>query len=97
MVSVYAPHAVTVQRLGKRCKGSFITHIFIMLLWSFKFIHYVGGGVAKSVTRVGDAMRDHCGHGVGNLLARSVLDETLAILAGTHPADVILAYHIMLD
>ena len=51
-------------------------------------------GVAKTVTRVGNAPPSHCCHGVGYLLARSVLYEALAILAAAYPSDVILVSHI---
>lgn len=50
-------------------------------------------GVAKSVTRIGNTMSDHCCHGIGYLLARSALYEALAFLAAAYPADVILVSH----
>ena len=52
-------------------------------------------GVAKTVTRVGNAPPSHCCHGVGYLLARSVLYETLAIITAAYPSDVILVSHIL--
>ena len=51
-------------------------------------------GVAKTVTRVSNTSPDHCRYGIGYLLARSVLYETLAILATSYPTDVILVSHI---
>ena len=52
-------------------------------------------GIAKTVARVGNASPDHCRYGIGYLLARSVLYETLAILAAAYPSDVILVSHIL--
>ena len=52
-------------------------------------------GVAKTVTRVGITTWWRCRHGVGYLLARSVLYEALAILAAAYPSDVILVNHIL--
>ena len=52
-------------------------------------------GVAQTVTRVGNAPPSHCRHGIGYLLARSVLYEALAILAAAYPSDVILVNHIL--
>lgn len=52
-------------------------------------------GVALSVARVGKAAWWRCCHGIGYLLARSVLYEALTILAGTYPSDVILVNHIL--
>ena len=52
-------------------------------------------GVAKSVARIGNTMSDHCSHGIGYLLARSALYETLAVLAAAYPADVILVSHTL--
>lgn len=52
-------------------------------------------GVAQSVTWVGDTPPSHCCQGIGYLLARSVLYETLAILAAAYPTDVILVNHIL--
>ena len=51
-------------------------------------------GVAKAVTRVGNASPNHCRYGIGYLLARSVLYEALAVLAAAYPSDVILVNHI---
>lgn len=52
-------------------------------------------GIAQSVARVGNTSPDHCRHGIGYQLARSVLYEALAVLAGTYPSDVILVNHIL--
>lgn len=52
-------------------------------------------GVAKTVTRVGNAPCSHCCQGIGYLLARSVLYEALAIIAAAYPSDVILVSHIL--
>ena len=52
-------------------------------------------GVAKSVARVGNTSPDHCRYGIGNLLARSVLYEALAVLSASYPSDVILVSHIL--
>ena len=52
-------------------------------------------GVAQTVARVGNAPPDHCCHGIGYLLARSVPYESLAILAAAYPTDVILVSHIL--
>ena len=65
---------------------------FIVL---FKFIYYVRSGVAKTVARVGKATWRRGRHGIGYLLARTVLYETLAILAAAYPSDVILVNHIL--
>ena len=51
-------------------------------------------GVAESVARVGNTSSDHCRHGIGYPLARSVLYEALAVLATAYPSDVILVSHI---
>ena len=51
-------------------------------------------GVPKSVARVGDTTPRHCSHGIGYLLARSVLYKSLAIFAAAYPSDVILVNHI---
>lgn len=51
-------------------------------------------GVAKTVTWVGNTPCSHCCQGVGYLFARSVLYETLAVLAAAYPSDVILVNHI---
>ena len=51
-------------------------------------------GVAKTVTRVGNASPDHCCYGIVYLLARSALYEALAILAAAYPSGVILVNHI---
>ena len=50
-------------------------------------------GVAKTVTRVGKTTWRRCCHGIGYLLARSVLYEALAILSAAYPSDVILVNH----
>ena len=50
-------------------------------------------GVAQTVARVDNTSPDHCRHGIGYLLARSVLYETLAIRAAAYPSDVILVSH----
>ena len=52
-------------------------------------------GVAKSVARVSNTSPDHCRYGIGYLLARSVLYETLAIITAAYPSDVILVNHIL--
>ena len=52
-------------------------------------------GVAKSVTRDGKKTWWRCRHGIGYLLARSVLYEALAIRAAAYPSDVILVNHIL--
>lgn len=52
-------------------------------------------GIAQSVARVGNTSPDHCRHSIGYQLARSVLYEALAVLAGTYPSDVILVNHIL--
>ena len=52
-------------------------------------------GVAKAVARVGNAVPDHCSHGIGYLLARAALYEALAVLAAAYPADVILVSHTL--
>ena len=49
-------------------------------------------GVAKAVARVGNAVPDHCSHGIGYLFARSALYEALA---GAYPSDVILVSHTL--
>ena len=51
-------------------------------------------GVAKTVARVGETTWRRGCHGIGYLLARSVLYKTLAILAAANPSDVILVNHI---
>lgn len=51
-------------------------------------------GVAQSVVRVGEAAGRRGSHGIGYLLARSALYETLAVGAAAYPADVILVSHI---
>ena len=51
-------------------------------------------GIAKTVARVGNTSPDHCRYGIGYLLARSVLYESLAIFAAAYPSDVILVNHI---
>ena len=51
-------------------------------------------GVAKTVARVGDTPPNHCSHGIGYLLSRSVLYEALAIITAAYPSDVILVNHI---
>ena len=53
-------------------------------------------GVAQTVTRVGKTTWWRGRHGIGYLLARSVLYETLAVLAAAYPSDVILVSHIQL-
>jgi hypothetical protein len=52
-------------------------------------------GVAKSVARVSNTSTDHCRHGIGYPLTRSVLYEALAVLAAAYPSDVILVSHIL--
>ena len=52
-------------------------------------------GVPKSVARVSNTSPDHCRYGIGYLLARSVLYESLAIFAAAYPSDVILVNHIL--
>ena len=64
---------------------------FIVL---FKFIYYMRRGVPKTVARVGKAAGWRGRHGIGYLLARSVLYEALTILAAAYPSDVILVNHI---
>ena len=66
-----------------------------MGLFLFIFIYYMRCGVAKAVARVGNAVPDHCSHGIGYLLARSALYEALAVLAAAYPADVILVSHTL--
>lgn len=51
--------------------------------------------VAKSVARVSNTSTDHCRHGIGYPLTRSVLYEALAVLAAAYPSDVILVSHIL--
>lgn len=51
-------------------------------------------GVAQTVTMVCDTPPEHCRHGIGYLLARSVLYKALAILAAAYPSDVILVSHL---
>ena len=53
-------------------------------------------GITKTVTRVSNTSPDHCRYGIGYLLARSVLYESLAVLAAAYPSDVILVSHILL-
>ena len=53
-------------------------------------------GIAKTVARVSNTSPDHCRSGIGYLLARSVLYESLAVLAASYPSDVILVSHILL-
>ena len=52
-------------------------------------------GIAQAVTRVGNTSLDHSRYGVGYLLARSVLYESLTVLAAAYPSDVILVNHIL--
>ena len=52
-------------------------------------------GVSQSVARVGNTSTDHCRHGIGYPLTRSVLYEALAVLAAAYPSDVILVSHIL--
>ena len=52
-------------------------------------------GIAKTVARVSNTSPDHCRHGIGYLLARSILYEALAVLAAAYPSDVILVSHIL--
>ena len=52
-------------------------------------------GVPKSVARVSNTSPDHCRYGIGYLLARSVLYESLAVLSAAYPSDVILVSHIL--
>ena len=65
---------------------------FIVL---FKFIYYMRCGIAKTVARVSNTSSDHCRYGIGYLLARSALYETLAVLSAAYPSDVILVSHIL--
>lgn len=51
-------------------------------------------GVTKTVTTVGKTTWRRGCHGIGYLLARSVLYKTLAILAAAYSSDVILVNHI---
>ena len=51
-------------------------------------------GIAKTVARVSNTSPDHCRYGIGYLLARSVLYESLTVLAASYPSDVILVNHI---
>ena len=51
-------------------------------------------GVPKSVARVSNTSPDHCRYSIGYLLARSVLYESLTVLAAAYPSDVILVNHI---
>ena len=50
-------------------------------------------GVAKAVTRVSNTSPDHCRYGIGYLLARPTLYETLAIITAAYPTDVIPVNH----
>lgn len=52
-------------------------------------------GVSQSVARVNNTSPDHCRHGIGYPLARSVLYKALALLAAAYPSDVILVSHIL--
>ena len=52
-------------------------------------------GIAQAVTRVGNTSLDHSRYGIGYLLARSVLYESIAIFAAAYPSDVILVSHIL--
>lgn len=52
-------------------------------------------GVTKTVTRVGKTTWWRGCHGIGYLLARSILNKALAILAAAYPSDVILVNHIL--
>lgn len=52
-------------------------------------------GVSQSVARVNNTSPDHCHHGIGYPLARSVLYKALALLAAAYPSDVILVSHIL--
>ena len=52
-------------------------------------------GVAKTVGMVGKTTWRRGRHGIGYLLARSVLYESLAIFAAAYPSDVILVSHIL--
>lgn len=67
----------------------------IVRVVSVIFIYYMRCGIAKSVARVGNAVPDHCCHGIGYLLARSALYEAFAVLAAAYPADVILVSHTL--
>ena len=51
-------------------------------------------GIAKSVASVGKTTWWRGCHGIGYLLARSVLYEALTILTAAYPSDVILVNHI---
>lgn len=51
--------------------------------------------IAQSVPWVGKAAGRRGGYGIGNALARSALDESFAIGAAAHPADVILVSHTL--
>ena len=52
-------------------------------------------GVTKTVARVGKTTWWRCRHGIGYLLARSVLYEAFSILAAAYPSYVILVNHIL--
>lgn len=52
-------------------------------------------GVAQAVARVSNTSPDHCRYGIGDMFARSVLYEALAVLAASYPSDVILVNHIL--
>ena len=52
-------------------------------------------GIAKTVARISNTSPDHCRYGIGYLLARSVLYDSLAIFAAAYPSDVILVNHIL--
>ena len=52
-------------------------------------------GVAKTVTRICKTTWRRGCHGIGYLLARSVLYEALAVLSAAYPSDVILVSHIL--
>ena len=51
--------------------------------------------IAKTVARVSNTSPDHCRYSIGYLLARSILYETLTVLAAAYPSDVILVSHIL--
>ena len=68
--------------------------IILSFIVLFKFIYDMRRGVAQSVMRVGNTSPDHCRHGIGYLLARSVLYEALAVITAAYPSDVILVNHI---
>ena len=49
-------------------------------------------GIAQTVARVSNTSPDHCRHGIGYLLARSLYCASFVV---TYPTDVILVSHIL--